>query len=77
MHEKELEKELHTAFQRDKTALGYEDVFVTGNLLDCDTDEKRKKLLDILTQYDLSVSDINLASLDISEGLEPEIEEVS
>ncbi len=75
MYEKELEEALHTAFQTDAEALGYEDVFVKGGLLVCDTDEKRKKLLDLINRYDLNVSDINLAIVYINDGLDPEFEE--
>ena len=51
--------------------------FIRAVFAGCDTDEKKQKLSGILEKWELTDSDVLLASLDISEGLEPEIEEVS
>lgn len=49
--------------------------FICGNLQSLKTDEQKQKLLDILDEWELDSSEINLAVLDIADGIEPEIEE--
>ncbi len=50
-------------------------VTIIGILLDCDTDEKRQKMIDILKKWKLSVSDMIEVATQIKEGIEPEFEE--
>lgn len=61
----------------------YEDTYNMGEkeknniiliiLLNCDTDEKRQKMIDILKEWKLASSDMIRASLLIREGKAPEV----
>jgi hypothetical protein len=49
--------------------------FVALTIDEFDTEEKRQKMLDILSEWNLSPSDVVLVSMAIAEGIEPEIYE--
>ena len=72
-----LKMQLQEVVARELDSFHTVEHFIRAVFAGCDTDEKKQKLSDILEKWELTDSDVLLASLDISEGLEPEIEEVS
>ena len=48
-------------------------VTTIGILMDCDTDEKRQKMIDILKEWIISVSDMIELATQIKEGKTPKI----
>lgn len=77
MISEKLKKQLQEVHAREQDSFHTEEQFIRAVFAGCDTEEKKQKLSGILEKWELTDSDVLLASLDISEGLEPEIEEVS
>lgn len=47
--------------------------FMYGTLMELKGDEKKQKLIDLIEKYDLDSDDICTASMNIADGIEPEI----
>lgn len=73
--DKYTETELGEKLKDKLLAIENEDLFVMGVLHSCNDDKKRQKMIEILEKWKLSPSDITEISIDIEDGVEPEIEE--